>query len=92
MAYLFGQFIELIKGTARLAHLATHIDLYADIKWRQPGGTLVVETLGDFESLNTMNPGEVLGNWSGFIGLNWTDEVPFEGKIAKLSYLLQRLL
>ena len=75
-AYLFGLFDHLVAWGAGLVIRIAHIDLYADIQWRQGLGALLIESLGDLDSVHCMNPLKLFSYWPCFIALNPADEVP----------------
>lgn len=87
-----GQYIKLIDADPGLALLSADIYLQQDVERGQGSRTLFVQTPGDLEAVDTVNPVEMFGDGAGFVGLDGPDEMPVDVEIRQGFLLGQRLL
>ena len=64
-----------------------NIHLQTDVERRHIVRTLVVEALGDMDTVNALSPAAALSDKPGLVRLDGTDEVPFDIPVPGLSEL-----
>jgi len=68
------------------------VDLQADIQGRQGFRPLRAQSLGDFSPVHAVDPGKMLGDAPGLVGLNRADEMPLQFQRRQFSPLSQGFL
>ncbi len=70
-----------------LAGLPADVDFQADLQWRQGGGALGGQPLGDLQPVDAVHPVEVLGHRARLVALQGPDEVPGDrfGAVAQVG-------
>ena len=81
-SYVFGR-------TATFTGLHVDIDLQAHLQGRQMRGPLLAQTLGDFQSVDAVDPIEMLGDQAGLVALDRADAVPLQGHVSGVRQLTQ---
>src|SRR5690606_9664055 len=80
---LFAQGGRISQGQPGLAVFPGKIHLHTDVQWRQSIRPLLVEALCDFQSVDAVDPGKMLRDITGLVGLDRPDEVPLDTAVGK---------
>ena len=88
-----GECRQRSEFDARLAGFAAHIELQTDIDGTQFGRALFGKPARDLLAIDAMHPAEMLGHVAGLVGLQRTDEMPFDVvEIGQRLLFFQRFL
>lgn len=73
-----GQSQGIRRRHTRFGGAAIGIDLQTNLQWRQMRGALLVQALGNFQTVHALHPIEMRRDQSGFIALQRPDAMPHQ--------------